>query len=253
LCVGLTSTWASAQVNFTGTYSENFNSLGATATSPPPGWTAGFLGPSRVTDGGGAVTPDVLTVDDGSNDSVGRNLNYGVIGDSDRALGSMGTTATGGDRVTQLALLNNTGGPLTQLTLGYTGEQWRINQGTPSAANGTEKIRFLYSLSPSSGWVPLGEDYEFFRIHNEPAETAINGNLTENRTLRGGTFFLDTPVPLGQTLYLRWLDWNDDATADHGLAIDDVSITAPVVPEPAGVSLAIFGALAWVARRRSRA
>jgi len=43
-----------------------------------------------------------------------------------------------------------------------------------------------------------------------------------------------------QTLWIRWIERND-AVNDHGLAIDDFSITT--VPEPVNVALAIFGGI----------
>src|SRR4030095_15196591 len=39
-----------------------------------------------------------------------------------------------------------------------------------------------------------------------------------------------TPVPNGQEIWIRWEDVND-AGNDHGLAIDDLSITAIAPPE----------------------
>jgi hypothetical protein len=247
------ATTSTAQVNFTGTYSENFNSIGPFGSTPPDGWTIGFLGPSRVTDGGGAINPASLVVDDGNIDTVGQSFNYGSFNDTDRALGNMGTTGDGtnsGDRAIQLALFNNTGQTLNRLTVRFAGEQWRNNQ---AAAATPEQLRFFYSTSPASGWNQLFAPFEFVAPKNDnTAEGALNGNLAENRAADlGGTFSLNTPVPVGQTLYLRWLDWNDLNTQDHGLAIDDVVVIAPdVVPEPAGLSLLALAGVSLLARRR---
>jgi hypothetical protein len=249
--VGL-ATWgvsSASAVPFTGSYSENFDSIGATGTAPPTGWTVGYIGATNQ-DGGGAVTSDPLVVDDGSNDTVGLSFNYGTTGATDRAIGAMGTTnkngLPNGDRVAQVELTNNTGAALTAVNVAYTGEQWRNNQGT--ASPGPEKIRLYYSTSPSSGWQSLGSSFEFTAPQNSTTESALDGNQPANRAAIAGQYTLPAPLADGSTFYLRWLDWNDLNTSDHGLAIDDVSVTA--VPEPASAGLIGLAGLALAARRR---
>ena len=58
-------------------------------------------------------------------------------------------------------------------------------------------------------------------------QRSIDGNLAANRTLISGVFTLPAVLPKGAPFWIRWHDWNDSATADHFLAVDDVS----VVPE----------------------
>ena len=219
---------AFAAVPLTGSYSQSFDSMGPNGTRAPGDWTAGTIVGSRVADGGGAIISRALVVDNGGIDTVGQSFNYGNTGDSDRAIGAMGTTNDGasgihgGDRAVQVALINDTETPITALDLSFAGEQWRINQGT--AETKPEKIRVFYSTSPNSGWHTLGDRFSF-AAKDAPAKTAVDGNLDENRRVISGTYHLPTPVAAGGAFYIRWLDWNENSTADHGLAVDDVSIS----------------------------
>jgi hypothetical protein len=67
----------------------------------------------------------------------------------------------------------------------------------------------------------------------------------------GGDIALDWQP--GQTLWLSWIDYNS-AGFDHGLAIDNVSVSAAVtaVPEPASYALMGAGLLGLAALQRRR-
>ncbi|MEI7466219.1 MAG: VPLPA-CTERM sorting domain-containing protein, partial [Burkholderiales bacterium] len=85
----------------------------------------------------------------------------------------------------------------------------------------------------------------------------LNGNLASNRVAGlGGT--INSTWANGDTLWLRWAEVNDNGS-DHGLAIDNFSLTAgtavpSAVPLPAAAWLlgAGLGALGWTGRRRAR-
>lgn len=255
---------ASAAIPFNGSYSENFDSIGPTGTAAPADWLVGTLtGPlSRQPNGGGAVTARSLYVNDGTGGvangttaTVGRSFNLGASGAADRAIGSAATTndgtgLQGGDRVLQGAFTNSTGAPITSMTIGYTGEQWRFAQGASSS--GSEGFFFFYSTAPDSGWVSIGLD--FVAPHQTPGQsglsihTALDGNASANRIVLSKEFTLPQPLPAGSAFYLRWLDWNDNSTSDHVIAVDDISLG--VVPEPASLSLLMVGGL-LLGRRRS--
>jgi hypothetical protein len=230
-------------------YFEDFDSMGAAGTSPPAGWTSGVFSPviNRSTDGNGAIVTRVLTVDDGSNGSVGLNFNHGVAGTGERALGGAGTTGSG-DVVHQLELTNATGAAIGSLNLSYRGEQWRVNQST--SASGPEMLRLYYSTNPSSGFVSMGSAFDFTAPQNAPTSTKLVGNDAANSATISGSFTLPAPVAEGGTFYLRWLDWNDNSTTDHPLSIDNVSVQGVGVPEPGSVGLIGIG-LAFFAGRRS--
>jgi hypothetical protein len=246
---------ANAAAIFTGgVYTQNFDSMGPAGTTAPTDWIVSLLtgNPSRVTDGGGAASGGniTLTVDNGSDATAGRSFNYGTTAASDRAIGNKPTTTASGDRIMQLTLNNNTGAPITTLGIGYTGEQWNLGQGTSSS--GSEMLRLYYSLSPSSGWVSVGLDWTapIQALLGNP-QGARDGNASGNRTVLSTNFTPASPIAPGTDFYLRWLDWYENSTNDHGLAIDDVSITA--TPEPASIGLLALGGLTLVNRRRRRA
>ncbi len=231
---------------------ENFDSIGPNGTAPPSGWTIGHLSPvtNRDPTNGNTrpIVSETMLVDDGSNngDPSGFSFNYGSTGASDRALGNVPKT-TNGDHVVQVAVTNSTGYTLDSLTISYWGEQWRQGQCTPTAANGPEKLRVYYSTSATAGYIRVNP-LDFFAPQTSTAspDRALDGNAAANRiSLSSGV--LTTSIAPGATLYIRWYDYNDDGTRDHGLAIDDVLVTA--TPEPATMLLLVLGGLAMLRRR----
>jgi hypothetical protein len=134
-----------------------------------------------------------------------------------------------------MRLTNSTGATLTNFTVGYTGEQWRVAAATGVAG---QKISLAYSLTATS-------------IQNSPAFTAItgpstdfvslsdpsgsgggtNGNAAGFRTTgRGGTITGINWAP-GTDLWIRWITTQPASGSANGLAIDDVIFSAIAVPE----------------------
>ena len=238
---------------------ENFNSMGIAGTTPPTGWTIGFLGDvgtvnrvviSPYAGNGLRITSMPLVVNDGSALpalNVGTALNLGTTGSSDRALGNYPRTNPSGDQIMQVAVRNNTGSALSSIGLSYAGEQWRQSQGT--STSGPETVFLLVSTtSPTNGFQSLGSAFDFTAPLQGPGDIGLDGNAAANRKVISGTLLLPTSVPNNGTFYVRWHDWNDNATTDHFLGIDDVKIQA--VPEPGVLSLLLLGAAGLIARRR---
>jgi hypothetical protein len=118
--------------------------------------------------------------------------------------------------------------------LSYTGEQWRRAQSTSSS--GPERLRVLYSAtSATDGFVYMGTAFDFTAPQDASgqAEIALDGNAAANRTVISGVFTLPALLPQNAPFWIRWHDWNDNATYDHFLAVDDVS----VVPEPGTLAM----------------
>lgn len=161
----------------------------------------------------------------GSN--AGDTYSFGTGTSTERALGqvrSTGLVSTLGYQFT-----NGTAETITDLTVAYTGEQWRL--GTAGRADG---MAFDYSTSAASlgagsytAVAGLG-----FSSPNTTTVGALDGNATGNRVTVSGTIN-GLSVPPGATITLRWTD-ADPSGADDGLAIDDLTVTAnpPVSNQP---------------------
>src|SRR5215475_6069407 len=202
----------------------NFDSLASTGTgivwtdnSTIPGWYS-----TRATYNSGT-----------GSSNAGALYSFGLAGtnpDTDRALGSVASGSTG--TVFQAArLTNNTGGTITSLDISYVGEQWR-NGGNDAA----HVLTFQYQVAdagvitgantPTSGWTTFSP-LSFTSPVTGTTAAALDGNATGNRTAMSAT--LTVTVNNGQEIWLRWQD-PDDTGNDHGLAIDDFSVTASGIP-----------------------
>jgi trimeric autotransporter adhesin len=242
-------------------YSENFDGMGASGTTLPAGWSAGYLGAesssnrlafSPYAGNGLSLTNMPILVSNGSaypTPNVGRVMNLGLTGDGDRALGGYPRTTPSGDHVFQVAVVNTTGIPLSNISLSYAGEQW--NQAQGSSSSGPEMLRVLASSTSATDGFTHYPSLDFTAPHQGPGTpnpTALNGNLAANRQVISGNIALPNPVQPGGTFYVRWHDWNDNGTSDHFIGIDDVSITA--VPEPAGLAVLLAAPLLLNRKRR---
>jgi DNA/RNA endonuclease G (NUC1) len=199
---------------------ENFDTLASTGTNIPwvdnstiPGWYS-----TRAT----------YTSGTGSS-ATGSLYSFGVAGTNpvtDRALGSVASGGTG--TIFHAArLTNNTGTTITSLDISYVGEQWR-NGGNAAA----HTLTFQYQVAnagvitgantPTTGWSTFAP-LSFTDPIATATAAALDGNAAANRTVIAAT--LTITVNAGQEIWVRWQD-PDDAGNDHGLAIDDFSVTA---------------------------
>lgn len=203
-------------------YSENFDSLAASGTSPiagptPAGW--GFL---EVNAGVGSGANTSYRIDIGST-NTGDTYSYGATANSDRALGSV---ASGSLRSTLGArYINNTGVLVTSVRIQFTMEQWRSGGRTS-----VDSSEFFYgvnnaSFAASSGvWTKVSALNLTSKIFSTPAPTAgaLNGNDTANQKVYD-VVISGLNLTVADTLYLRWTDV-DVAGSDDGLAIDNFNI-----------------------------
>ncbi|MFN6564165.1 MAG: Calx-beta domain-containing protein [Nostoc sp. ChiSLP01] len=199
--------------SFTGTYSQNFNSLLSSGTS------ISWVDDSTIS--GWYTTRTSYNPGTGTNNTGGL-YSFGTTV-SDRALGSVASGTTG-TIYYGLRLQNNTGSSITQLQVGYTGEQWR-NGGNISP----QQLKFSYQTgstltSLTTGtWTPV-TSLNFTSPIATTTTAALNGNQSANRVvITPLTITLATPIANGEEIILRWEDI-DDSNNDHGLAIDDVSV-----------------------------
>jgi hypothetical protein len=199
-------------------YTQDFNSLIGSGSTPfvndstIPGWYHERSG-----------TGDLLIAGTGSS-NVGGLYSFGTANAQDRALGSIGSgNSTVGDLCWGLRLSNNTGETITALAVGYTGEQWRFSGNTDP-----QTVTFSWQTGAAPGSLGSGvwtavPALDFTSPVTSGSSGALDGNLPAHRVTR----FAILPVTLapGEEIMLRWFD-ADHPGADHGLAIDDVSVTA---------------------------
>ncbi|HJU37927.1 MAG TPA: ExeM/NucH family extracellular endonuclease, partial [Tahibacter sp.] len=122
-------------------------------------------------------------------------------------------------------LKNNTGSAITSLDVAYNGEQWRNS----AAAAQTAAFSYL------AGATLTGSLAEFQTAGTAVATLdltspvtggsagALNGNVAPNRVARSATI-TGLNIPNGGEIMLRWSD-PDHGGADHGIAIDDFTVT----------------------------
>lgn len=260
---------ANAQVLLSGglTYSQNFDSLSNTpaassgtwtdnATPGVEGWYASRAFVSGTTSAFGPFAYTAYRVGDGSANN-GSVWSMGTIGATDRALSSI-SSGTPKTNVFGVRLQNNTVDTLGAITISYAGEQWR-NGGNTAA----QTLAFSYQVSstpfsspisvesaPLGGWTGFS-GLDFVSPITGTTATALDGNLGANRTLFSGILLTGVTLNPGQEIFLRWLDI-DDSGNDHGLGVDDFSVSFSVVPEPAVATLSGLAALGMLFWRRNR-
>src|SRR5215213_2696809 len=205
---------------------ENFDTLASTGT--------GIAWADNTTIAGWYSSRPTYNTGTGSS-NAGALYSFGVAGTNpvtDRALGDVGSGSTGiiffGAR-----FVNNTGNTITSLDVNYNGEQWRTGGSSTASPSIAQTADFQYQVAnvgvitaintPSTGW--LDHDALDFTspVSGTVAAAALDGNAAANRTAKSSTITLI--VAPGQEVWLRWRDI-DNANNDHGLAVDDLSVTA---------------------------
>lgn len=222
---------AESAVTLTGTsYTETFDSLPTsggngnawTNDSTLPGWSlfTKNLSPfPRISAGTGSST-------------TGDFYSFGLSDDTDRALGGIasgnaifGSPATGtlaGYFAAQLT--NGTTSPFNSFTVSFDGEQWRNGGGTGLPQSMVFEYGFGSSFESVSGWTAPGGTFDFTSPTFSATASALDGNAAENRAAGLGGTISSLAWQPGESLWVRWIE-NNDASNDHGLAIDNFSIT----------------------------
>ncbi|MBN8824849.1 MULTISPECIES: DUF5689 domain-containing protein [unclassified Spirosoma] len=217
-------TYASwAQVSLTGTtsYTQNFNSLASsgsgtwTDNTTIQGWYAAITNSSNVTN---AAT--TYTVDPGSSTTGGLH-SYGATSATDRALGSVGSGSAKAIYYGVL-LVNNTGSPITALSVSYKGEQWR------SSTSVQNVLSFAYKVGANSVSESDYTSNSLLDFVGQPPVSS-NGALDGNANAKSITSTFNVNIPVGEKIMLRWMDV-DDSGNDAGLSVDDLTVSVVTSP-----------------------
>lgn len=215
-------------------YTENFDGMGAPnvgeLVNVPEGWTVGRVAAAT----GEAITGTQAQTSYGNEGSgsaeAGQGIfNFGLDEEDDRALGmeaSSNPAPGGAGRAMQLELRNDTGNPLTGLSIAYDGEQWRMAGGFFGGGGQPQSLTMHFSLDGTS-FIPLPGSLNFTSPTLDGEARPLDGNDPANRVADlglGAHTALPAPVPAGNTFFLRWFDSNDFGQ-DHGLAVDNLRLS----------------------------
>ena len=222
--------YAQIEMKETGSHYQNFNSLSKTEGTNSwvdnqtiPGW---YWQCSSL----GAIS--TYFSDDGTNTQVGKR-GYGTTGDTDRAMGGL-CSSNIGPYCYGTKLYNSSSGTITNISVGYTGEQWRN-----SASVNPQKISFYYKItadpaltftsSTTGTWIAVTA-LDFVSPKTGPGSKALNGNDPSNKQTINDFLIPGIVIPSGSYVLLLWRD-QIDSNGDYGLAIDDVTVnwTVPAI------------------------
>jgi hypothetical protein len=204
--------------SFTGTYTENFNTLASTGAGNT--WT------NDVTIDGWQSS--LTTYDAGTGSSNNGGLySFGNAASADRALGSLASSGTGTVNF-GACFTNNTGFTIAILNINYTGEQWRVGS-TPALG---DTIAFSYqtgvnSILAGGTWTNIAA-LNFASPTISPNNAAVDGNVAPNRIVIPVTPITGLNITNGTDFCIRWTDL-DNTGADYGASIDDLTVTATTV------------------------
>ncbi len=207
----------SSLLNFT--YTQNFDSLASSGTghswvnnSTIPGW---YLSRTTYNAGTGA-------------DSAVSAYSFGSAGSTDRALGSVaGATTPAGAIGYGITFYNDTARAYPGFDVLFTGEQWRR-----TGNNDPQRLQFGYKIGSSLMISPLDAGFSSVAsldfvtpITGTPA-LALDGNLPANIEELAAALTFSQSLDPGEYIMFTWVDVGDP-NADHGLAIDNLSIEIP--------------------------
>ena len=136
-----------------------------------------------------------------------------------------------------MRFVNDTGSIVTQLNVSYAGEQWRSGGSFLQPRLGCPEAHFQYQVGATSitggTWIDFDTLDFTSPIFGTTAASALDGNAAANRVTLN-TSITNLAIQPNQEVWLRWQDVND-SNNDHGLAVDDLTVTAvriPVDPAP---------------------
>jgi len=186
---------------------------------------AGWYGASALLSRFGATDGDQTT---------GGQISFGLPSSSNRALGLLATSTTGGTAF-GVRFINGTGITLTRMNLQFTGEIWR-------QSNKSKTLQFYYFVDltgtntfPSAATAYLPNlNVNFPTVSTDTGGVAVDGTAPLNQTNLSVLNQAITNWPPGAALWLVW-QMTDNTGKAQGLGIDNLSFSASILPIPVNV------------------
>jgi len=237
-----------------GTYSNDFDGLPMTGSQTLSGkgphsfltdvsGVTGMDGWFLANPGGSSPNTEFRAHDGSLSSSSGRGVvSFGTDGSSDRALGALST----GNQISSFGavFLNDSGLTLTDVSISFFGEHWRQTELINT-------LSFHYGFGDSIDDATTAYDsLDFSSLSTGGTDTAIDGNLPENRQFVSATIS-GLSWEAGQHLAIRW-NMDEFAGQDSGIAIDDFQFSATAIPEPGSSLLGLIGVAALLLNRRRK-
>lgn len=201
----------------------------------------GFAEPIGVNGGAGGLGISALAGWYGFSDSLSRfgatygdqttggQLSFGSPASSNRALGLLATSTTGGTAF-GVEFINGTTNTLNEMTVQFTGEVWR-------QSNLPKTLQFYYFIDlsdtdtfPTSATAFISPlNVSFPTVASDVGGEATNGTLSINQESRSVVNQVITNWPPNTALWLIW-QMTDPTGKAQGLGIDNFSFSASVLP-----------------------
>lgn len=224
---------AATVTNAAATVTQNFNSLASTGTANSfATWASGTGQAWEATSGLASPAVGQYIASNGGT-TQGSLYSFGATNGEDRALGSI-ASGTSGTLYYGLRITNAGTTAITALDISYVGEQWRNGGNTTQHKLAFEYSTTAASIGATSGYTAFGA-LDFTGPVATSSAAAVNGNNLSNQVSLSGLITGLNILP-GESIRIRWVDLND-AGNDHGLAVDNFSLTARFAPQGAEIPL----------------
>ncbi|MGB7749565.1 MAG: lamin tail domain-containing protein [Verrucomicrobiia bacterium] len=188
---------------------------------------AGWYGTSALLSRFGATDGDQTT---------GGQISFGLPNSSNRALGLLATSTTGGTAF-GVRFINGTAITLTRMNLQFTGEVWR-------QSNKSKTLQFYYFIDSTgtaafpgtaTAYLP-GLNVSFPTVGADSGGVAVDGTSPLNQTNLSVLNQAITNWPPGAALWLVW-QMTDSTGKAQGLGIDNLSFSASILPVPVNIQI----------------
>jgi hypothetical protein len=218
------------------TYTQNFDSLIKSGSATITSLNTTALRGLQIAYSGGSGTSATNIIADNGTMTGGSIYSYVTSGGTNTRFGTLTTTTSTGDIYYGFRFVNDTGNAISEMSISFQGEIWRVGQ-----ANFAETLEFssaVFNTGSGSlgaaGYTIAESGLQYANINGSSTGSQAS-SLAATRENKFGTVTFAAPVASGQEVWIQWKD-QDVAGADHGIGIDNLNVTfttSPLDPTPA--------------------